>query len=244
MNVLLVDDMTLVGHVIVHVIESFDRKLITAGTAIEGLQILKERHHEIDLILLDWHMPLMSGIEFLAVIKQKPEFQKIPVIMLTSNMNKSAIAQAFSAGAMHYIIKPFNLDDLQLRIRDVYDKVYNRKNIMLVDDSKLVVVMLTRILKKMGYEVCGVAGDGDEAIKMHAELKPDLVFMDINMPKVDGFSALIKIREHNKEAKIIIMTSNHHKDVENEAIKLGASAFILKPFEELKIYASLVDALS
>jgi two-component system chemotaxis response regulator CheY len=244
MKVLLVDDMTLVGHVIIHVIESFNRKLLQAGNPIEAFQILQEQHKDIDLILLDWHMPQMLGIDFLQQIKSIPEYQKIPVIMLTSNMNKSAIAQAFSGGAAHYILKPFNLEDLKARIKDVYDKIYLRNNIMLVDDSKLVIVMLTRLLNKMGYQVNFTASDGVEAVELFKEKKPSLVFLDINMPNMDGLSALKAIRDFYPMARVICMSSNQHKDVEEDAMKLGAAAFIRKPFEEMKIFNALVDAMS
>jgi two-component system, sensor histidine kinase and response regulator len=244
MYILLVDDMTLVGRVIQPLIESLGKKLLVAANALEAFQILGTYGKEVDLILLDWHMPVMSGLEFLQRIKADQYWKKIPVIMLTSNNSRTGIAEAFSAGVSNYIVKPFSLDDLRARIEELFDKLSRKKNIMLVDDSNVVLLMLKRLLNKMGYDISGIARNGLEAVQQFSNIRPTLVFMDINMPGMDGISAIKAIKQIQPNAKIICMTASRDPEREVKIRELGVKTFLYKPFEEEKVYTTLVDELN
>lgn len=106
---------------------------------------------------------------------------------------------------------------------------------LIVDDTRFMRVMLTDILKKLDHEVVGEADNGHKAIELYKELQPDIVFMDISMPEMDGIEALSKIREINPESIIIICSGTSQQERISEAMEIGANAYIMKPFKPKEI---------
>ena len=104
---------------------------------------------------------------------------------------------------------------------------------LLVDDSKVAAQQLGNIIKDVeGWEVVGTAGNGAEAIKLYAELKPDVVCMDIVMPVMDGLQALRTLLSRDPEAKVVVISSvGGVGDKVVEALKFGAKSVVSKPFE-------------
>jgi two-component system chemotaxis response regulator CheY len=107
--------------------------------------------------------------------------------------------------------------------------------ILIVDDSTVMRKNLSSIFTGNGHEVVGEAADGRQAVLLYSTLKPDLVTMDITMPKMTGIEALIKIRETSPNAKIVMITAMGNETMVKEAILSGATNFIVKPFQENKI---------
>lgn len=102
--------------------------------------------------------------------------------------------------------------------------------ILIADDSRFMRKYLIQMLEKHGYSKFIEAENGEEAIKSFQNYKPDLVFLDITMPVVDGLTALKKIKEIDPDAKVIIcsaMATEHHQE---RALKSGAIDFVRKPF--------------
>ena len=106
---------------------------------------------------------------------------------------------------------------------------------MLVDDAAFMRMMVKNALTKSGYTDIIEAQDGAEAVKKYAEEKPDMVFMDITMPNMDGLQALKKIKEDFPAAKIVMCTAMGQETMVIDAIKSGASDFIVKPFNTERI---------
>ena len=107
--------------------------------------------------------------------------------------------------------------------------------IMLVDDAAFMRMMVKNALTKSGYDNIIEAQDGAEAVKKYAEEKPDMVFMDITMPNMDGLQALKEIREDDPNAKIVMCTAMGQEGMVVDAIKSGARDFIVKPFNADRI---------
>ena len=103
--------------------------------------------------------------------------------------------------------------------------------VMIVDDSKTSRSILKSILTKNGYEVIAEAEDGQEGYDKYCELHPDYVTLDITMPVMDGIETLVKIKEYDPGAKVIMVTAAGQKGKMLDAIKLGAAEFVTKPFE-------------
>ena len=103
--------------------------------------------------------------------------------------------------------------------------------IMICDDSSFMRMMLKRIITDSGHEVVAEASNGKEATVMYHKHKPDLVTMDITMPEVDGIAAVKLIREKDPLALIIMVSAVGQKTIVTDAIRAGASDFIVKPFE-------------
>ena len=105
------------------------------------------------------------------------------------------------------------------------------KNILVCDDAAFMRMMIKDILTKNGYNVAGEAENGLKAVEKYAELKPDLVLMDITMPEMDGIQALKKIKETDASAAIIMCSAMGQQAMVIEAIQAGAKDFIVKPFQ-------------
>jgi len=111
--------------------------------------------------------------------------------------------------------------------------------ILIVDDAEYIVKAFKDMLELYGFEVEN-ARDGEKALAKYKKLNPNLVIMDILMPKLDGISATKKILEYDPEAKIIIVTAVSKFGLEEECINVGAKAFIRKPFK-IKELLSIIE---
>lgn len=116
--------------------------------------------------------------------------------------------------------------------------------ILIVDDAKFMRMTLTRIIEQAGYEVVGEAMTGTEAIELYRQLKPDLVFMDITMPDMDGITAVKTIVGEFPDAKIVMCSALGQQRMIVEAIEAGAKDFIKKPFDSSQIVETIEKLLS
>lgn len=116
--------------------------------------------------------------------------------------------------------------------------------ILVCDDSAFMRMMLKKALIEQGHEIVGEAGDGLEAFAAYQRLKPELVTMDITMPRMDGIEAVKKIHEFNPLARIIMVTALGQKAIITDALKAGASDFIVKPFDLEKVAMIVKKVLS
>ena len=114
--------------------------------------------------------------------------------------------------------------------------------VLVVDDSKTSRTMLRNILVANGYEVIGEAENGQEGYDKYCELEPDFVTLDITMPVMDGIETLVKIKEYDENAKVIMVTAAGQKGKMLDAIKLGAAEFVSKPFETDQI-VSIIESI-
>ena len=105
------------------------------------------------------------------------------------------------------------------------------KNILICDDAAFMRMMIKDILTKNGYNIAGEAENGAKAVKKYAELKPDLVLMDITMPEMDGIEALKKIKASDPGASVIMCSAMGQQAMDIESIQSGAKDFIVKPFQ-------------
>lgn len=113
------------------------------------------------------------------------------------------------------------------------------KNVLIVDDSRTSRRILRDILERAGYSIEGEAINGKEGVELYARLKPDIVTMDITMPEMDGIEALKEIKEEFPDAKVVMITAAGQKDKMMEAVKLGATEFVSKPFVEETVIEAL-----
>jgi len=109
--------------------------------------------------------------------------------------------------------------------------------VLIVDDSMFVAKQLNQILTSEGYQVVATAGDGLEGYEKYKELFPnlDIVTMDITMPKMDGLSALQKIMEFDKNARVIMISALGKQDLVKQALVAGAKNYIVKPLDRKKV---------
>lgn len=116
--------------------------------------------------------------------------------------------------------------------------------VLIVDDVAFVRKTLRQILEPQGYEIVAEATDGEEAIRLYRQHKPDLVTMDIVMPRLGGLEATRQIMKTDKDAKVVIISAMGQESMVMEAINAGARDFILKPFKSVDILRTFQHILT
>ena len=110
------------------------------------------------------------------------------------------------------------------------------QRILVVDDASFMRNVLKDIIKSNGLaSEIFEAGDGIEGVKAFQKIKPDLVTMDVNMPKADGIQALRAILKINPHAKVVMITSVEEKHIVQDAMRLGARDYVVKPFDRSNV---------
>ncbi len=113
------------------------------------------------------------------------------------------------------------------------------KRVLICDDAGFMRSLLKDILTSEGFEIAGEAHDGQMGVQMYQELRPDLVTMDVNMPKLDGREALEAILKHDPGARVIMVTTAGQDDVIKRTLLAGARDFIIKPFKKHQVVTTL-----
>ena len=115
-------------------------------------------------------------------------------------------------------------------------------NVMIVDDSQFMRVLLKKILIPE-YTIVGEATNGIEAVKMYEDLKPEVVTMDVVMPKMNGIEATAHIMKRHPDARIVMCTSVGQEEKMKKAISAGAKGYVTKPFQGPKVMQEIQGAL-
>lgn len=121
-KILAVDDSAIIRKIIRGTIESLRYDLLEASDGMEALDILEKNSSDIKMILLDWNMPGMNGIDFLKAVKSHKFYKHIPIIMITTESEKESIIKAIQAGVSNYLLKPFKAEELTKKIMDSFGK--------------------------------------------------------------------------------------------------------------------------
>jgi AmiR/NasT family two-component response regulator len=115
--------------------------------------------------------------------------------------------------------------------------------VLVVEDEALIRLDLAEMLSEEGYVVAGEAGDGEQAVEQARSLKPDLVIMDVKMPKVDGITAAASIVEE-RIAPVVMLTAFSQRDLIEQARDAGAMAYLVKPFARHELVPAIELAVS
>lgn len=116
--------------------------------------------------------------------------------------------------------------------------------ILIVDDNDMTRAMLRALLRGEDYDVVGEAGNGEQAIEMAQRLKPDIVCLDIEMPKMGGLEALAQIRQILPPPAVLMVTANTERETVQTAIANGAAGYIVKPFNAGRVLAAIEAAVA
>lgn len=114
---------------------------------------------------------------------------------------------------------------------------------LIVDDSAFMINQMKRFIEGMGCKVVGTASNGLEAVKLYPQVKPDVVTLDITMPRMDGIETLTEIKKIDPNAKVIMVSALGHENMVKEAVLRGATYFIVKPLTVTKIREVLIPVL-
>ncbi len=116
MRVLIIDDAKAMRIILKQIIQSIGGQVEEAGNGKEGLEKLKSMG-QADLVLVDWNMPEMNGLDFVRAVRADPNYRKLPIMMVTTETEASQMGKALAAGANEYVTKPFTKDTIQGKLK-------------------------------------------------------------------------------------------------------------------------------
>ncbi len=119
----------------------------------------------------------------------------------------------------------------------------SKTRVIIADDESIIRMDLKEMLTSLGYLIVGEAGDGDSAVNLARELRPDLVLMDIKMPGLDGIGAA-KVLTEEKIAPVLFLTAFSQKELVEGAKEAGVVAYLVKPFRESELVPAIEIALA
>lgn len=198
-----------------------------------------------DIILLDVNI---TGEDSLRILKEiKLTTPLMPVIMFADQKETELAERALRFGACSYVVKSAPISEIVRDIKKELDRYQASKprqkvKILVVDDDKETADMARDFLKNEGYN-CLVTYDSRKALSIIKSQRPDLIFLDIVMPNLDGIELLNKIKHISKKIKVVMMSGVTDEEVCREAIKKGASGYITKPFSLQQLKLTVLTAL-
>jgi signal transduction histidine kinase/CheY-like chemotaxis protein/HPt (histidine-containing phosphotransfer) domain-containing protein len=269
-RILVVDDNDMARAVLADLLSGMGFAVSTAASGQEAVQAVHEsieQHRPYEILLVDWQMPGMDGIETAKAIFSQLGDQKIHAVLVTSFAREEAHMAAESAGIEHVLIKPLNasilLDVIMQVLRgDVGMEVgsdtrlitphqtnsgvsnLQGKRILLVEDNEINQQVARELLSHAGPTV-DVANHGQEALEKIAANHYDLVLMDVQMPVMDGITATEKLRENpaNVDLPIIAMTANAMDTDKERCYEAGMNDHIAKPIDPDNLWKVLTHWL-
>lgn len=118
-----------------------------------------------------------------------------------------------------------------------------KARVVVAEDEALIRLDLVEMLTEEGYQVVGQAGDGEQAVALATEQRPDLVVLDVKMPKLDGISAAEQITEA-RIAPVVMLTAFSQRELVDRATKAGAMAYVVKPFSKSDLVPAIEIAMA
>ncbi len=253
-------------HGIFHYLDISCTVCFSGLAALEALKKAGESKKPYDLIITDHQMPEMDGITLVREIKKLIKGPEEPIILMLSSLEKTMFQQeAEKAGISKFLSKPVKLGELVSLLSFLFEKAslkqeavikipsierFSRSTkILVAEDNPMNMLLISKVLTKMGLEVIK-AENGQEALQMLTLYDPSLIFMDVNMPVMDGYTATQKIRElppPHGEVPIIALTADAMKEDKEHCLRIGMNDFVSKPFRlkeiELILKTYLTDVL-
>ncbi len=233
--------------------------VITAESGNKGIEILKNKN-DIDLILLDVHMPSLDGIETLKIIKENHK-DKYSILMFSSVDLGDKMPKIKEYGANDYLIKPATKKEVLEKIKQVIKsntlrkkKKYiqdiskpdnNYEKVLIVEDNEINMKVIMTMIKRIGNYEISLAEDGLKAIENFERLRPDIIFMDIQIPNISGYEAFERIKDickmkNWKMPKVIAMTAYAMDEDREKILKAGFDIYLPKPIKTEQVKGILL----
>ena len=260
MRVLVADDDSNTAISVSHMVQQIGMRAdwtLSGKEAVLRTQVAQDQHDPFGAYIIDWMMPDLNGIETVRRIRRIIGDDK-PIIILTAYDWSDIEQEAREAGVTAFCAKPLFLSEL----RDILSKPYQApqpeaaapqydfagKRILLVEDNPLNQQIAQEVLEQAGFAV-DTANDGDVAVETMRQAQPgqyDLVLMDIQMPRMDGYTATRQIRTLDSpvaNVPIVAMTANAFDEDRHKALEAGMNDHISKPIEVPSLLATLHQVL-
>ena len=201
--ILIVDDDPDIREGIVAVLETGDYRLATACNGIECMEHIRDEAP--DLLILDMLMPRMDGFAVIRELRSDPDLVGIPIMVLTTVIEDAAyrryeLETGVAMNVSNYIEKPASPGELLRRVSAIVDQPY----ILVADDDPDVIEAISTVLESRPYNVA-TARDGQQCLDIIRKRSPDLLLLDLLMPKMDGFAVIRELQSDPANAKIPIL---------------------------------------
>jgi two-component system sensor histidine kinase/response regulator len=262
-RVLVIDDNPVMVEILIRMLESMHLAAVGANSGEEGLAALKDPTHTIDLVLMDWEMPGMDGLETTRRILSMDEIRFKPKIIMISSCVLSEMDEEVSLiGINRRLTKPIIQSQLLDAVLNVFgagseksvacsrndleglisDRTADFKSakILLVEDNEINQQVAKEMLHHMGVQV-HIASNGLQAIDMLGNAEYDVVLMDVQMPVMDGYEATRQIRSNDRWADlpVIAMTAHARREDREKSLQAGMNDQVNKPINPNELSAAL-----
>lgn len=179
-------------------------EIVEAADGRAALDVLSRQ--PIDIAFVDLAMPEVNGDELVKRLQTDRKMPFFVVISVTSGAEE--IARMRKLSAYDYLVKPFGPADIA-RVMATYERVARPARVLIVDDSATARSIIGRILKRsiFNFDIVS-AGDGVSAFELYARQPADIVFLDLNMPGLDGGQTMRLLRAHNRDVRIVLMSGD------------------------------------
>jgi two-component system chemotaxis response regulator CheB len=192
-----------------------------------------------DLITVNWHMPVMDGIELVRRLRREPAYRGLPILMISTEHERERIAVAREAGINDYLAKPFTAAAFTRKLVDLGvvapPTAAGRREpigVLICDDSATIRGILSATLAAdPEIKVCGAAVNGAACLEMISTARPDLVLLDVEMPVMDGITTLREIRRRFGKLPVVMFSSLTERGAKAtvDALLAGANDYVAKP---------------
>ncbi len=253
LRVLIVDDNATSRQTIRETLDSFGCRPDIAASGVRGLELLRQAADSaggtFDLVLLDSHMPDAEGLDVLEIMRQIPALSNLPVILLATMDTVGRITDRRDLGPTAYLLKPIKRSQLLATIMALTRHPADTDQtsapaarptsaaadipplrLLLVEDNEVNRLLGQMMLKRLGHQV-ELAGSGQEALDMLKRLPIDLVFMDVQMPDMDGIQAtqIIRANPQWNRIPIVALTAYSQAGDRERLMAAGMDDYVNKP---------------
>lgn len=228
MRVVIADDSALVRRMLRRIAVTIvpDVLVDECGDGVALSNALQKQHY--DIIFTDVYMPGMSGLD--AVMPSRLSGSNAFCVFMSTDMSRDLVAIAQKLGAFEFLPKPFTPDE----VRNVFEshvRLSAKTRILLVDDSRTTRRIIDKVFHRCRFDIDLVeAESGREAVELCDHEHFAIIFLDVNMPGMDGFETLIAIRELQPTCKFVLISGEDKKAIMLRAAGLDVAAFLSKPF--------------
>ncbi len=264
-NVLIVDDTPSWQIIISKLLKNFNINITVANSGEEAIDLICMKYQHFDMVLMDWKMPKLDGIETAKIIKEKCQSNITPTIIMISAYSAVDIFQkAKEIGIDVFLKKPINPSLLYNIIVGIFGEDIAKLScnlekpslkteltslkssaILVVEDNILNQEVLTGMLRPSGI-IVDIASNGVEAVEKFKAKSNfyEMILMDIQMPLMDGYEATKAIRDFDREIPIVALSANAMKEDEKKSKLAGMNAHLNKPIDREELFGVLLKYIS
>jgi len=266
-KILIVDDNPNVQAILAEHLKQWEVQSLTVSNGLQAMEML-EQHSDIDLAIIDYHMPHLSGVDTIQMIRRQsdPSIAGLPVLLLHNSLDEVGVRETEHLEILHHVNKPVKIEHLY----DILKEVQNLKkpsgdqetpkkgdlalsdnqspegqhSILLVEDFPMNMLLIRTLVRKFlpGAHI-REATNGRFALEAIHEKVPDLIFMDIQMPEMDGYEATRQIRglDLEQQPTIIALTASAIKGEKEKCLSIGMDEYLTKPVQK-ELVAKMLKA--